>query len=181
MRLRLRSVKSAPGKRIQRSLDRYCLFRAGPEGLSGSLPLYWRLMDTEFSLVEVAIEPGTGEFRSVAIPLYNGDIPRAGSLSIGSVERGLPVFDVGLWDVSSLFPAGHYVTAEGRCACTLRDGALLIQLFADRIVRTVEPHAGVRLLFNGRDELCGVLAPNLTAAEHRAISASFRLASDQPK
>ena len=170
MKLHLESIMEVRPV-LSRTSDRYVLLTVGAPGLSGFLPLYWRLLDPEFSLVEVAIDPRSGCFVSVTVPLYNGDLSeRREMLGVGVVRRrGLPCFRTNLWQEPGKWPpTEHYYTVEGRCSAWIAQNSLCISLFDDVVEDVVEPCPELWLLFNRHGDLCGLTAPDLTEDERLA-------------
>lgn len=158
---------------LERAPDRYTLLMVGSPSPSNFLPLYWRLVDPTFNLVEVAIDPRNGCLVSVKVPLYNGDLPERKEMpGQGLVRRqGLPCFRRDLWPALGQWPPmGHYYTVEGRCSAWIAQNSLCISLFKDVIEYIVEPCPELWLLFNRSGDLCGLTAPDLSVEERRALA-----------
>ena len=173
MKLHLESVM-AMRPAFERTPDRYTLLMVGVPNPLQVLPLYWRLLDPTFSLVEVAIDPRNGCLVSVTVPLYNGDLPERDEIpGQGIVRRpGLPCVQRNFWSEPGKWPpTEHYYTVEGRCRAWIAQNSLCISLFEDSIDDIVEPCPEMRLLFNRQGDLCGLTAPDLSADERRILAA----------
>lgn len=180
MKLQLESIVSSRPV-LERTLDRYTLLRVEPQNPS-SLPLFWRLVDPTFNLVEVALSPGSGWLLKVVVPLYNGDIPEGDQILGDGIDRqqGFPCFHTNFWPEPGKWPpTGHYYTVEGRCRIWTSRNSLCISLFDDAIKEVIEPYPELWLLFNAQRELCGLTAPNLSEGERRGLAENVSLMRDQ--
>lgn len=171
MRLHLESINNVRSA-FERTPDRYVLLMVGSSGPAASLPLYWRLLDPIYSLVEVAIDSRNGCFVSVTVPLYNGKLVERGEMpGLGIARRkGIPCFRMDLWPGSEkLYPKGYYYTVEGRCNAWIAQNSLCISMFDDAIEEIVEPCPELWLHFNHQGDLCGLTAPDLSVDELRRL------------
>lgn len=172
MKLRLKNIRPAE-ESLARSLGGYIVLRVGPDVPGEGLPLFWRLEDPEFSLVEVALEPKTGCLRRVVIPLYRGDLfSRTDAIGEGARARsGMPCFDTEPWPESPGGPPkANYHTVQGRCECWMAGKDFCVSLFNEEIEYCIELCPGLKMCFNDSGQLCGLVAPNLSSDEMLRLS-----------
>ena len=103
---------------IERRFDEYvpCSLRIGAE-LGHRAKLHWRMLDAQFCLIDLGLEPFTGMLVALTVELYLGKLTRLQKAQrLAELTYGVPAFDLSLWPNSTLqhqFMADYY-DVDGR-------------------------------------------------------------------
>ncbi|HYY97213.1 MAG TPA: hypothetical protein VE642_01410 [Pyrinomonadaceae bacterium] len=133
-------------------------------------PLYWRLDDAGFNLIEIGVDRGTGALRSFAAPLYRGalgGLDAAEEPDPSECAECVPRFDLAPWAALFESPEGRdTIRAEfhdvpGRCSFQLGGDTLRVVLFREAVSYRVDTGAGFVSEFNHAGELCAVTLKGL--------------------
>jgi len=165
---------------ITRQFNSYVCLSVNVGGRSKALPpLYWRLVDAQFNLVEIGIGRDSGSLESVKVVLYRGALYRMAPEQLDSLietTAGLPRFSLDLWSL----PGGiydvdsDYYDVPGRCKLEVAKTKLRVSLFPDRVAyRVAKP--GLECEFNQSSELCAILVDNLDSQEILALKKYIKL------
>jgi hypothetical protein len=72
-----------------------------------STNLYWKLVDPEFSLLELGFEWPSGRLVKCAVPLFNGDVEDQTTEAPPNAAPGTPFFDLSPWTADTANPAAR--------------------------------------------------------------------------
>ena len=137
--------------------DFYVPIEVVMEADSEEVATYWRTGDHPHSLVEVGIDPPSGRFRSVTIPLASVEATvRVANAPVSQpTQPGVPTFDTGTL-------RGSYTDERG--VFFLRVGPDVVWLdFAPGVPHVRElRHGPVRFLLGAEDAWLGVVVEELT-------------------
>ena len=146
-------------------------------------PLYWRLDDPKFNLVEIGINRRSGQFVSLTV-VFCKEVVRTLSqpdeAPPGREVQGLPVFSLDPWaaafapdrDVDDRRP--EFYDVPGRCRLELGDDAVRVVLSSGEInYRVVTQQEEFVSEFNSAGELCSILLPKLTQHDRRMLEESL--------
>ncbi len=131
-------------------------------------PLYWRLVDPKFCLIEIAIDRNSGRLVAVTVVMYQGNLRKADTLERQdlSIKRvaGLPVFSRDLWSKSSdMYDASKdFYDVRGKCQLEVSATEVRVSLFPDKIGSCIEIPNQLTCECNENDELCAILVKGLT-------------------
>jgi hypothetical protein len=164
-------------------------------------PLYWRLMDPEFNLVEIGIDRRDGHFVSFTL-FFCKEVVRTLSqagetvgqaflpvpktdwkvrpAAPGGESFGVPVFSLDPWtaalasdpEIQTFQTRLHDVA--GRCRLELGNNAVRVVLSSDEINQRVVTDGGLIWEFNASAELRSALFPNITQQDKTLIEESLR-------
>jgi len=162
---------------VQRKVHRHvCLSVTFKDQISPH-PLYWRLDDPKFNLIEIGIEPYTGQLLSFTVANYNGRISPLESVA-ESYSRpsndGIPCFNTDLWqtDRDADDVSANFYDVPGRCRILLGVQRLRVELFPDQISYNLKTDHFV-CEFNEAKELCAISVTNLTPNEVNKLMQSI--------
>jgi hypothetical protein len=131
-------------------------------------PIYWRLADPKFCLIEIAIDRNSGRLVAVTVVMYQGNLRKADTLERQdlSIKRavGLPVFSRDLWSKSSDIydTSKDFYDVQGKCQLEASATEVRINLFPDKIGSCIEIPNQLTCECNQHDELCAILVKGLT-------------------
>ena len=137
-------------------------------------PLYWRLMDPEFNLVEIGIDRRDGHFVSFTL-VFCKDVVRTVSKTDetppAGEDHGVPLFSLDPWADNS--ETGRY-DVSGKCRLELSSKDARVVLSSDDIHHRVVNEVGLIWEFNAANELQSILLPNLTPHDRTSMEESLR-------
>jgi hypothetical protein len=176
---KLKHIKTFPDTfRVERKVHRHIPLTVRIQKELQPHPLYWRLVDPKFNLIEIGLEDFTGRLVSITVTNYNGPVFPLPTIRESAPTRnaeGVPGFDVSLWqtksdphDVSADF---YDVTSRGRLQ--LAELALRVELFPDPIFYHVVANHNFVCEFNEASELCAVRVTKLTPDEVEVLTESL--------
>lgn len=180
MMSRLRHARTLADDRApERHIDRHASVGVTVERAVSPPPLYWRLIDPVYNLIEIGVETYTGRLVSFDLVQYNGPLhplrPTGGGGDDGADLDGLPAFDLGPWrEARADFakdPTLHDVS--GRCRCEFGDDRFRVVLFPDPVRRRVTTRGQLVTEFNADGELCALTLLNLDADERNRLAEVF--------
>lgn len=170
-----------PVMSIQRQFGPYVPVSIMHGDTASEPPLYWRLVDPEFNLVEIGIDRRDGHFVSFTLVLCK-EVVRTLSQSAEALvsEEGVPVFSLDPWaaalaadpDIHKFQTRLHDVPA--RCRLELGTEAVRVVLSSDEIHHRIVTKGGVIWEFNASGELRSTLFPNITQHDRTLIEESLR-------
>lgn len=144
-------------------------------------PLYWRLMDPEFNLVEIGIDRRDGHFVSFTV-VFCKEVVRTLSESPKAPvsEEGVPVFSLHPWaaalaadpDIHAFQTRLHDV--HGRCRLELGSDAVRVVLSSDEIHHCIVTEGGLIWELNASGELRSTLFPGITQDDLTSLEESLR-------
>ena len=182
--MRLRNIGNVPsGLPVQRLVDPYVPLKLSAGYSVADPPLYWRLVDPQFSLVEIGINRWDGRFVSFTVAHYNGELHPLGIPS-GTVSTEtlavLPAYSLESWagfrsdrDVGDI--KGEFHDIQGRCRLELGNDSLRVVLFPDPIVLRVDTRGEVVFEFNASNELCALTFLRLGREEMDILNGNFKV------
>jgi|SRR5215831_941153 len=90
--------------------------------------LYWQIVDTQFSLLELGFEYPSGRLVNCAVPLFNGEVENCVAEPLSHGPLGTPFFDLSPWSVDTSNPAarGNHLEQPGRIRILRRQGGISI-------------------------------------------------------
>ena len=179
MMSRLRHAQTlADDREPERHIDRHASVGVAVDYSPGRPPLYWRLIDPSFNLIEIGVAADTGRLVRFELVQYNGPLhplrPPAGGDAAEDLA-GLPAFDLAPWREGradfARDPALHDV--RGRCRCELGGDVFRVVLFPDPVRRRLTTRGRLVTEFNADGELCAVSLLNLDADERTRLTEVF--------
>jgi len=137
-------------------------------------PFYWRIVDKEFSLVEIGIDPLTGQFLSVNVIFYNGFIERKTIDYLWQHQLddqlGIPTFSTQLWSgVAKENFHQRFLDVYCKVQLVLIENNLQILLFNEEISYQVEFPQQLSFEFNSKKELCAITIYNLSVSDMESL------------
>lgn len=119
--------------------------------------LYWRLIDPEYSLLEIGVDSASGELRSLTVPLYNGDIDVRASVAGKPVSStlGTPVFSTTHWPSDWRETRHRFVDVPGRIRLDCGPDDVRIVISDESVHRSVQVGARLVCELNDADDLVG--------------------------
>lgn len=151
-------------------------------------PLYWRLDDPKFNLVEIGIDRRDGHFVSLTVTFYNGTVQalsRAEDAPAGGDINGLPLFSLDPW-AAAFAPErdiydmrAEFYDVPGRCRIEMGGDTVRVVLSADEIHRRVVTRGELVSEFNSSGELCAISLLKLSPQEKRMLEESLMGAGAQ--
>jgi hypothetical protein len=177
---KLKHIKTLPDTfRVERKVHRHVPLTVRIQKELQPHPLYWRLVDPKFNLIELGLEDFTGRLVSFTVTNYNGPMFPMPAIRESAPTRnaeGVPGFDVSLWQPKSDpqdVPA-HYYDVTGRCGLQLAELDLRVELFSGPIVYHVIANHNFVCEFNEASELCAVRVTKLNPDEVEVLTESLR-------
>lgn len=162
---------------IERRFDEYvsCSLRIGAE-LGHRAKLHWRMLDAQFCLIDIGLEPFTGMLVALTVELYLGKLTRfQKERRLAELTYGVPAFDLSLWSNSALqynFTADYY-DGDGRFEMHLVEQDLYIKLIPDDVAYRVGWPSSFSCEFNRAAMLCGIWLHDLANDELTKLEEIF--------
>ena len=133
-------------------------------------PYYWRLVDGKISLLEIGIDPATGQFLSLNVVLYNNFIKR--KILDNEQQRspnevtGIPTFSTEIWGMTKLenFRERFY-DVHNKFQLAMIGKNLEVVLFNEEISYQIDFLQQINFGFNSSKELCVVTVNDLSDLE----------------
>ena len=144
------------------------------------IPLYWSLVDPVFCLVEVGLDPNSGQLLKFTVVNYNSEILVGHTVTMNTQQQsgmpcfeqkgGIPCFDLSPWSTNiepDTFP--KYKTYSGRCKLWYAAQTIHVELFDDKMDMELVMNERVTLSFNTERELIAVSVNHLSEQEYATI------------
>lgn len=139
-----------------------------------SAPLYWRLDDPEFNLIEIGVDRDSGMLVSISAVFYKGLLYPLGKIKVAHSNKnavGIPGFALDLWE--DVFKPGRdpldikaeFYDVPGRCRFELGEKELRVVLFSDAIRYHITSSDNLVCELNEARELCAVMVTGLDPSE----------------
>lgn len=148
------------------------------EKVSAFPPLYWRLNDPEYNLIEIGVSRDSGMLMSITIPLYNGLLFPLETLNYYDKNRtsfGIPIFDLSLWELA-LKPGRdpynireEFYDVKARCRFEINKDCLHISLFPEPIMYEVMVNDQFSCEFNSSNELIAILIKGISESDVKIL------------
>jgi len=145
-------------------------------------PLYWRLDDPKFNLVEIGIDRRGGHFVSLTVVFCketSQTLSRAENAPAGGDADGLPVFSLEPW-AAAFDPErdvydtrAEFYDVPGRCRIEKDADAVRVVLSSDAIQHRVITHGELVSEFNSSGELCAISLLKLSPQEKKMLEESL--------
>jgi hypothetical protein len=146
------------------------------------LPLYWRLLDPDFSMVEIGIDKESGKFISLAMPLYNGELSELTDsyTDHNDINIYAPKFSLDVWSAKNDFldSNGEYYSYPGKCQLELTERNLRIRLFHEMVNSSVMISNNIMFELNKDNELISIVILGISSNDESVIRES--LSAKQP-
>jgi hypothetical protein len=130
---------------------------------------YWRMIDPEFSLLEIGVDSITGQLRSLTVPLYNGKLATIENVlteSMPEILSGTPIFNKVHWDADLGEVRNRVSDVPGKIRLDLSNEELRIVIEDEAIKRAVLVNNRIICDFNESAELVRLRIINLNQTEH---------------
>jgi hypothetical protein len=146
-------------------------------------PLYWRLDNPKFNLVEIGIDRRTGQFVSLTVVFCKEVVHTLSTPDeappYGEVN-GLPLFSLDPW-AAAFAPdrdvddrRAEFYDVPGRCRLEMGDEAVRVVLFSEELHHRVITREELVSEFNSSGQLCSFLLPRLSQRDRSMLAESLR-------